>query len=145
MRDTEGTTEIFLLSIWSTLHPILYGFICVPDTGSYGRGELKVKPLRQEGNSIQRTVDCDIRLPASQDSSHFLTTPRSSHRKDTRPMDDRIPSVSPSSLTISKHKVATVFHLPLSALATPAHLRSDVFWATTSSYWAVDVSNMVEH
>jgi nudix motif 8 len=39
--------------------------------------------------------------------------------------------------------VATVFHLPLSALTSPARIRPDMFRAT-SPYWAIDVSDLVQ-
>ncbi|KAG0699758.1 NUDIX hydrolase domain-like protein [Suillus ampliporus] len=52
------------------------------------------------------------------------------------------PSISLSSLTISQPEVATVFHLPLSAFASPARIRPDMFRAT-SPYWAIDVSDLV--
>ncbi|EGN96628.1 hypothetical protein SERLA73DRAFT_184736 [Serpula lacrymans var. lacrymans S7.3] len=54
-----------------------------------------------------------------------------------------LPSLSISSLTISQPEVATVFHLPLSALTSPARLRSD-FFRRTSPYWAIDVSDLVQ-
>jgi len=59
-------------------------------------------------------------------------------------LDDPLPSLSLSSLTVSETEVATVFHLPLSAFTAAARLRPDMFRAT-NPYWAVDVSDIVEH
>lgn len=69
--------------------------------------------------------------------------PRGSHRTDTGSLDDPLPSISLSSLTISQDEVATVFHLPLSAFTSPARVRPDMF-RDASPYWAVDVSDLVE-
>jgi len=69
--------------------------------------------------------------------------PRGSHGTDTESLDDPLPSISLSSLTISQAEVATVFHLPLSALTSPARIRPDMFRAA-SPYWAIDVSDLVQ-
>ena len=53
-----------------------------------------------------------------------------SHGVDTRYLNDPLPSLSLSSLTVSEPDVATVFHLPLSALTASARLRPDMFRAT---------------
>ena len=66
------------------------------------------------------------------------------HGLDTRSLDDPLPSLSLSSLTVSETEVATVFHLPLSAFTASARLRPDMF-RVTNPYWAVDVSDIVEH
>ncbi|KAG1731994.1 uncharacterized protein EDB91DRAFT_1330302 [Suillus paluster] len=58
-------------------------------------------------------------------------------------MNDPLPSISLSSLTMSQPEVATVFHLPLSAFVSPARIRPDMFRAT-NLYWAIDVSDLVE-
>jgi nudix motif 8 len=67
-----------------------------------------------------------------------------SHGVDIRSLDDPLPSLSLSSLTVSEPEVATVFHLPLSAFTASARLRPDMF-RVTNPYWAVDVSDIVEH
>ncbi|KAG2366935.1 hypothetical protein BDR07DRAFT_1394915 [Suillus spraguei] len=67
--------------------------------------------------------------------------PLGSHGTDTRSLDDPLPSISLSSLMISRVEVATVFHLPLSAFTSPARIRPDMFRAA-SPYWAIDVSDL---
>ncbi|OJA10446.1 hypothetical protein AZE42_05897 [Rhizopogon vesiculosus] len=75
----------------------------------------------------------------------FVYPPSStSHTADTRSLGDPLPSISLSSLAISQSEVETVFHLPLSAFTAPSRLRPDMFRAATP-YWAVDVSDIVEH
>ncbi|KAG1741077.1 NUDIX hydrolase domain-like protein [Suillus lakei] len=69
--------------------------------------------------------------------------PLGSHGADTGSLDDPLPSISFSSLTISQAEVATVFHLPLSAFTSPARIRPDMFRAA-SPYWAIDVSDLVQ-
>ncbi|KAG1797909.1 hypothetical protein EV424DRAFT_1590483 [Suillus variegatus] len=69
--------------------------------------------------------------------------PHGSHKTDTGSLDDPLPSVSLSSLTISQDEVATVFHLPLPAFTSPARVRPDMFRAA-SPCWAIDVSGLVE-
>lgn len=69
--------------------------------------------------------------------------PRDSYGRDTGSLDDPLPSISLSSLTISQAEVATVFHLPLSAFTSPTRIRPDMFRAA-NPYWAIDVSDLVQ-
>lgn len=57
--------------------------------------------------------------------------------------DAPLPSLSLSSLRISHPEVANVFHLPLSALASPTRLHTYKFRGTRP-YFAVTVSDLVE-
>ncbi|KAG1732020.1 uncharacterized protein EDB91DRAFT_1238857 [Suillus paluster] len=49
--------------------------------------------------------------------------PPGAHGTDTWSLDDPLPSISLSSLTVSQPEVATVFHLPFSAFVSPARIR----------------------
>ncbi len=47
------------------------------------------------------------------------------------------------SLKLSQAEVATAFHLPLTAAASPARIRMDYFRGR-DPYWAIDVSDLVQ-
>ncbi len=58
--------------------------------------------------------------------------------------DTPLPSLALSSLSPSAPEVANIFHLPLSALLSPARLRSHRFRGQQGvPYWAVDVTDLV--
>ncbi|KAH7929121.1 hypothetical protein BV22DRAFT_1003470 [Leucogyrophana mollusca] len=73
---------------------------------------------------------------------HPPGSPRLGPQNDPDP-DTPLPSLPLTSLTISHPEVACVFHLPLSALASPARLKTDLFRGQ-KPYWAVEVSDLVQ-
>ena len=52
-----------------------------------------------------------------------------------------LPSLSLSSLNVCKREVASIFHLPLAALASPTRVHAKLFRGERP-YWTIDVSDL---
>lgn len=75
-------------------------------------------------------------------SQGFIYPDITSRHRQPEDQDVPLPSLTLSSLTISKPEVAHVFHLPLSAFIAPSRLKSHLFRGDRP-YWAITVSDLV--
>ncbi|KAI0923980.1 hypothetical protein AcW1_006776 [Taiwanofungus camphoratus] len=77
-----------------------------------------------------------------QDKGYSETSQHPSHAYTDTDLTTPLPSLSVSTLTLSRNEVAHVFHLPLSALISPPRLRSYLFRGARP-YYAVSVADIV--
>ncbi|KAG8220877.1 hypothetical protein J3R82DRAFT_2374 [Butyriboletus roseoflavus] len=97
----------------------------------YPRGNAPL-PSSHESNTDYRQTDLDLESKNT----------RSSQNAFGDNIDTPLPSISLTSLTISQPEVATIFHLPLTAVISRARLRPHQFRGGRP-YWAIGVSDLV--